>query len=118
MCMSSRQYTTAKVVGTLLSVVNRVLRSFAFNILMFALGFAVSYIFVASKVHYYAVQHPDIVYLQRITDKMDEMAELDKYYTKKQEEAKQICRELKAKLSHDVHHECGSSIVDKLLIHT
>ena len=55
MCMSSRQYTTAKVVGTLLSVVNRVLRSFAFNMLIFALGFTVGYIFVDSKVHYYAV---------------------------------------------------------------
>ena len=118
MCMSSRQYTTARVVGTLLSVVNRVLKSFAFNVLMFTIGFAVSYIFVSSKVHYYAVQHPDIVYLQRLTDKLDEMAELDKDYMKKQEEAKQICRELKTKFSHDVHHECGNPIVDKLLIHS
>ena len=118
MCMSSRQYTTAKVVGTLLSVVNKVLRSFAFNILMFALGFTVGYIFVASKVHYYAVQHPDIVYLQRLNDKMDEMAELDKDYMKKQEEVKQMIRELKAKFSYDVHHECSNLIVDKLLIHS
>ena len=116
MCMSSRQYTTVKVVGTLLSVVNRVLRSFAFNILIFALGFTVGYIFVDSKVHYYAVQHPDMVYLQRLTDKMDEMAEMDKAYMKKQEEVKQMIRELKAKFSHDVRYEYGNPIVDKLLI--
>ena len=116
MCMSSRQYTTVKVVGTLLSVVNRVLRSFAFNILIFALGFTVGYIFVDSKVHYYAVQHPDMVYLQRLTDKMDEMAEMDKAYMKKQEEVKQMIRELKAKFSYDVHYEYGNPIVDKLLI--
>ena len=116
MCMSSRQYTTVKVVGTLLSVVNRVLRSFAFNILIFALGFTVGYIFVDSKVHYYAVQHPDMVYLQRLTDKMDEMAEMDKAYMKKQEEVKQMIRELKAKFSYDVHYEYGNPIVDKLFI--
>ena len=116
MCMSSRQYTTAKVVGTLLSVVNKVLRSFAFNILMFALGFATGYILIDSKVHYYAVQHPDMVYLQRLTDKMDEMAEMDKAYMKKQEEVKQMIRELKAKFSYDVHSECSNPIVDKLLI--
>lgn len=118
MCMSNRQYTTVKVVGTLLSVVNRVLRSFIFNLLLFAFGFAAGYIFIASKVHYYAVQHPDIVYLQQISDKIDEMAEMDLTYTKKQEEAKQICRELKAKFSHDVHHECGNPIGDKLFIHS
>ena len=49
---------------------------------------------------------------------MDEMTEMDKAYMKKQEEVKQMIRELKAKFSHDVHHECGSPIVDKLLIHT
>lgn len=116
MCMSSRQYTTAKVVGTLLSVVNRVLRSFCFNLLLFVLGFAVGYIFIASKVHYYAVQHEDTAYLQQISDKIDEMAEMDLTYTKKQEEAKQMIRELKAKFSHDVHHECGNPIGDKIFI--
>ena len=116
MCMSSRQYTTAKVVGTLLSVVNRVLRSFVFNVLLFPLGFATGYILIDSKVHYYAVQHPDMVYLQRLTDKMDEMAEMDKAYMKKQEEVKQMRRERKAKFSRDVRDECGSPIVDKLLI--
>ena len=116
MCMSSRQYTIAKVVGTLLSVVNRVLRSFVFNVLLFALGFATGYILIASKVHYYAVQHPDIVYLQKLTDKMDEMAEMDKAYMKKQEEVKQMIRELKFKFSHDVHYEYSNPIVDKLLI--
>ena len=118
MCMSSRQYTTVKVVGTLLSVVNRVLRSFAFNILIFALGFTVGYIFVDSKVHYYAVQHPDTVYLQRLTDKMDEMAEMDKAYMKKQEEVKQMIRELKTKFSYDVHYECSNPIADKIFIHS
>ena len=100
----------------MLSVVNRVLRSFVFNILIFALGFAVGYIFVDSKVHYYAVQHPDMVYLQRLTDKMDEMAEMDKVYMKKQEEIKQMIRELKAKFSYDVHYEYDNPVVDRLLI--
>ena len=49
---------------------------------------------------------------------MDEMAEMDKAYMKKQEEVKQMIRELKAKFSYDVHHECSNLIVDKLLIHS
>ena len=49
---------------------------------------------------------------------MDEMTEMDKAYMKKQEEVKQMIRELKAKFSHDVHHEYGNPIVDKLFIHS
>ena len=49
---------------------------------------------------------------------MDEMTEMDKAYMKKQEEVKQMIRELKAKFSYDVHHECGNPIADRLLIHT
>ena len=47
---------------------------------------------------------------------MDEMAEMDKAYMKKQEEVKQMIRELKAKFSYDVHYEYSNPIVDKLLI--
>ena len=47
---------------------------------------------------------------------MDEMTEMDKAYMKKQEEVKQMIRELKAKFSHDVRYEYGNPIVDKLLI--
>lgn len=47
---------------------------------------------------------------------MDEMAEMDKAYVKKQEEVKQMIRELKAKFSHDVHYEYSNPIVDKMLI--
>lgn len=114
--MSSRQYTTAKVVGTLLSVVNRVLRAFAFNVLLFAFGFGVGYVFIASKVHYYAVQHEEAVYLQQIQDKIDEMAAMDLVYTKKQEEAKTLIRELKAKFSHEVHHECDNPVGNKIFV--
>ena len=47
---------------------------------------------------------------------MDEMTEMDKAYMKKQEEVKQMIRELKAKFSYDVHYEYGNPIADKLLI--
>ena len=46
------------------------------------------------------------------------MTEMDKTYMKKQEEVKQMIRELKAKFSYDVHYEYGNPIADKLLIHT
>ena len=49
---------------------------------------------------------------------MDEMAEMDKAYMKKQEEVKQMIRELKAKFSYDVNYEYCNPIVDKLLIRT
>ena len=49
---------------------------------------------------------------------MDEMTEMDKAYMKKQEEVKQMIRELKAKFSHDVHHECGNPIADKIFIYS
>ena len=49
---------------------------------------------------------------------MDEMAEMDKAYMKKQEEVKQMIRELKAKFSYDVHYEYSNPIADKLLIHS
>ena len=49
---------------------------------------------------------------------MDEMTEMDKAYMKKQEEVKQMIRELKAKFSYDVHNECSNPIADKLLIHS
>ena len=110
MCMSNKQYTTVKVIGTLLSVVCKVLRSFVFNVFLFMLGFAFGYICIASKVHYYAIQHEDAVYLQNISDKIDEMAAMDIIYTKKQEEAKTMIKELKAKFSHDVYHECENPI--------
>ena len=47
---------------------------------------------------------------------MNEMTEMDKVYMKKQEEVKQMIRELKAKFSYDVHYEYSNPIVDKLLI--
>ena len=118
MCMSTKQYTTVKVIGTLLSVVNKVLRSFVFNVFLFMLGFAFGYICIVSKVHYYAIQHEDTVYLQNISDKIDEMAEMDIIYAKKREEAKMMIKELKAKFSHDVHHECENPIINKLFIHS
>ena len=49
---------------------------------------------------------------------MDEMTEMDKVYMKKQEEVKQMIRELKAKFSYDVHYEYSNPIVDKLFIHS
>ena len=64
MCMSAGQYTTAKVVGTILSIFNRLCRSIAFNIVVLALGIGIGYVYNASKVHYYAIKHDHIQYVE------------------------------------------------------
>jgi len=56
MCMSANQYTTAKVVGEFIGMVGRVLRSAAFNILIFVLGFGVGFVYTATRVHYYGTK--------------------------------------------------------------
>lgn len=101
----SRKAKTASLAGAFVGLCWRTSRSFAFNMLMFALGFACGVAYIEAKVHYYA-RTAATERLDEIDRKMDEFAEMDKEYSRRQEEVKDAVRALKAKLLHDAHPEC------------
>lgn len=78
--------------------------------LMFALGFACGFAYIGAKVHYYARTATAAERLDEIDRKMDEFAEMDKEYSRRQDEVKDAVRALKAKLSHDAHPECRTPL--------
>lgn len=112
--MSAGQYTTVKVVGTILSIFNRLCKSIAFNILVLIIGFGFGYVYNASKVHYYTMKHDHITYVEEFESKIRELAIMDIEYTKKQNEALELMEQYKQKLSHDVHHECETTLGSKI----
>jgi len=62
-CQDQKKYTTVKVAGEFVAILGRMLRSFLFNILVFALGFGCGFAFIASRVHYYATKNPQVEYI-------------------------------------------------------
>ena len=50
MCMGTKEYTTIKFAGIVVGSISRVIRSFLFNLLLFALGFGCGYVYVVTHV--------------------------------------------------------------------
>ena len=111
----SRKAKTASLAGAFVGLCWRTSRSFAFNMLMFVLGFACGFAYIGAKVHYYARTATTSERLDEIDRKMDEFAEMDKEYSRRQVEVKDAVRALKAKLSHDAHPECQTPLGKVLL---
>ena len=115
-CNSKIKYTTARVAGEMIGIVGRVLRSFLFNMLIFVLGFSAGYSYVATMDHYYAKRCTYAKYIQKIENKIDELASLNIEYSKKQDEVRELLRQFSEKLSHEEHCECDSNIGNFLII--
>ena len=115
-CIRKIKYTTARVVGEMIGIVGRVLRSFLFNMLIFVLGFSAGYSYVATMDHYYAKRCTYAKYIQKIENKIDELASLNIEYSKKQDEVRELLRQFSEKLSHEEHCECDSNIGNFLII--
>lgn len=112
---NSAKYTTARVIGEMIGIVGRVLKSFLFNILVFALGVGTGYSYVATTVHYHAAQCSHMNYIKQIHTKIDELAAFDTAYSQKQNEIREVLNCLSDKLAHDDYCEC-SNAVGKILI--
>lgn len=112
---NTTKYTTARVVGEIIGIVGRVLKSFLFNILVFALGIGVGYSYIATTVHYHATKCSYADYISQANIKVDELTALDIQYSKKKDEIRYVLKCLNDKLAHGEHHECNSKI-GKLLI--
>ena len=115
-CIRKIKYTTARVAGVMIGIVGRVLRSFLFNMLIFVLGFSAGYSYVATMDHYYAKRCTYAKYIQKIENKIDELAPLNIEYSKKQDEVRELLRQFSEKLSHEEHCECDSNIGNFLII--
>ena len=115
-CIRKIKYTTARVAGEMIGMVGRVLRSFLFNMLIFVLGFSAGYSYVATMDHYYAKRCTYAKYIQKIENKIDELAPLNIEYSKKQDEVRELLRQFSEKLSHEEHCECDSNIGNFLII--
>ena len=50
MCMGTKKYITIKLAGIVIGSISRVIRSFLFNLLLFALGFGCGYIYVVTHI--------------------------------------------------------------------
>lgn len=112
---NSVKYTTARVVGEMIGMIGRVLKSFLFNILVFVLGFSVGYSYIATTVHYHATRCSYASYVKQANAKIDELVALDAQYSQKQDEIRDILKCFNNKLAHDEHHECDNA-VGKFLI--
>ena len=115
-CIRKIKYTTARVVGEMIGIVGRVLRSFLFNMLIFVLGFSAGYSYVTTMDHYHAKRCTYAKYIQKIENKIDELATLDIEYSKKQDDIRELLRQFSEKLSHEEHCECDSNIGNFLII--
>ena len=115
-CIRKIKYTTARVAGEMIGIVGRVLRSFLFNMLIFVLGFSAGYSYVATMDHYYAKRCTYAKYIQKIENKIDELAPLNIEYSNKHDEVRELLRQFSEKLSHEEHCECDSNIGNFLLI--
>ena len=115
-CIRKIKYTTARVAGEMIGIVGRVLRSFLFNMLIFVLGFSAGYSYVATMDHYYAKRCTYAKYIQKIENKIDELAPLNIEDSKKQDEVRELLRQFSEKLSHEEHCECDSNIGNFLII--
>jgi hypothetical protein len=66
-----------------LAILQRILKSTCFNILMMIIGFIVGFGYMVFDTHYYAIANSNYEFVVKIEKIIKEVKELDKEYTEK-----------------------------------
>lgn len=89
-----------------LAILQRILKSTCFNILMMIVGFLIGFGYMVFDTHYYAVANSNYEFVIKIEQIIKEVKELDKEYVEKQDQVLKLLEEFKKKLAHDKCDKC------------
>lgn len=98
-----------------LGILHRILRSTLFNIFMLVLGFGIGFIHTSLSIHYNALANSNYEFIAKIEQDVKDLAQMDKYYTQKQQSILDQLKAFKLKISHDHSNKDG---ILRLNMHT
>lgn len=89
-----------------LAILQRILKSTCFNILMMIIGFIIGFGYMVFDTHYHAVANSDYEVIVKIERIINDARELNSKYTKNQDKVLELLEEFKKKLAHDQCDKC------------
>jgi len=76
----------------------RISKSVAFNIAMIVLGFATGFVSLVLHYHYVYVMNSNNEFIPKLEQKLKDLEKMDMEYTEKEQEIKELLKEIKMKL--------------------